>query len=363
LHILILEAYDGGSHKQFLDGLIAHSRHEYTRIGLPARKWKWRMRGSAIYFAEQVRELNEDFDLIFTSDMCNLAELRSILPARMQSLPVSCYFHENQLTYPLPDESQRDYQYAFTNITSCLAADEVWFNSDYHYQSFMRAVDGLLRKMPDYVPKQTITTIRAKSKIMPLGLSPQLFTTTPPAEPHHPPTVLWNHRWEYDKNPDDFFETLFDLDRAGVDFRLHVAGETFREAPPIFAAAQKILSHRIDHFGYIPCYNQYLQLLADSDIVISTAIHEFFGLSVLEAIAARCYPLLPNRLSYPELIPEDLHLQHIYQSKQDLAGKLQVLLQDGVPPISTRMTESVRKYSWDVLIDQYDDGFEKISTR
>ena len=24
--------------------------------------------------------------------------------------------------------------------------------------------------------------------------------------------ILWNHRWEYDKNPELFFTTLFDLD-------------------------------------------------------------------------------------------------------------------------------------------------------
>ena len=136
LRILALEGYDGGSHAQFLDGLIAHSGHHFTRMSLPARKWKWRMRGAAIYFARQLSDA-EEYDVIFTSDMTAVADLRALLPGSLKAKPIVCYFHENQLTYPLPDESDRDYQYGFTNITSCLAADAVWFNSRYHLDSFV----------------------------------------------------------------------------------------------------------------------------------------------------------------------------------------------------------------------------------
>ena len=163
LHILIFEAYDGGSHGQFLDGLIHHSRHHYVRLGLPARKWKWRMRGSAIYFAQHaVHALSAknvavaDVDLIFTSDMTSVADLRALLPTPLNRKPIICYFHENQLTYPLPNEADRDYQYGFTNITSCLAADTVWFNSEYHRREFLQAAGDLLDRMPDYVPENIV---------------------------------------------------------------------------------------------------------------------------------------------------------------------------------------------------------------
>ena len=56
MKVLALEPYYGGSHKAFLDGWRAHSRHEWTILGLPAYKWKWRMRHAALTFAEQVRE-------------------------------------------------------------------------------------------------------------------------------------------------------------------------------------------------------------------------------------------------------------------------------------------------------------------
>ncbi len=42
--------------------------------------------------------------------------------------------------------------------------------------------------------------------------------------------------------------------------------------------------------------------LLDADVVVSTALHEFFGIGVVEAIAAGAFPLLPRRLAYPEVL-------------------------------------------------------------
>ena len=322
------------------------------------------MRGSAIYFAEQLagqqQEELDSVDVIFTSDMTAVADLRALLPGALQNKPIVCYFHENQLTYPLPDESDRDYQYGFTNITSCLASDVVWFNSQYHRDIFLEAVEGLLKKMPDYVPVGIGQAIQERARIMPLGLAEELFALPRAKKNGQTVTILWNHRWEYDKNPDDFFEVLFDLDRAGVDFRLIVAGENFRAAPPIFAAAEKVLAHRIDYFGYVRGRGDYLKLLRKADVVVSTAIHEFFGLSVLEGIAAGCYPLLPNRLSYPELLPKEIHEQHLYKDVDELKTKLADLCQNSAAGLSPLLERRVAELAWPRLIDSYDKAFEGV---
>jgi len=368
LHILIFEAYDGGSHGQFLDGLIHHSCYHYVRLGLPARKWKWRMRGSAIYFAQNaVHALSaanvkaEDVDLIFTSDMTSVADLRALLGAPLNRKPIICYFHENQLTYPLPSEADRDYQYGFTNITSCLAADAVWFNSEYHRREFLQAAGDLLGRMPDYVPENIVETIQQKSQVMPLGLDPELFElnrTLHPPTPARPPVILWNHRWEYDKNPDDFFETLFDLQRSSFDFRLLVAGQSFRDSPSIFLAAEKVLAEKIDHFGYVPERQTYYALLGRANVVISTAHHEFFGLSVAEAQAAGCYPLLPNRLNYPELLPPEIHAVYLYDRPDELRDKLMDLCQNGVPELAPEAARKLSGLSWPRLGPVYDEAFK-----
>lgn len=133
MNILALEPYYGGSHRAFLDGWIATSRHTWTPLTLPAHHWKWRMRHAAITFAEQVASCpNTHFDAIFCSDMLNLAVFRGLAPQPISKLPTVVYFHENQLTYPDNSRTQRDYHYAFDNFQTLLAADQAWFNSDYH---------------------------------------------------------------------------------------------------------------------------------------------------------------------------------------------------------------------------------------
>ncbi|MCL5942884.1 MAG: DUF3524 domain-containing protein, partial [Actinobacteria bacterium] len=56
LRVWALEPYYGGSHRQFLEGLQAHSTHEVTALTLPGRHWKWRMHGGALSLARQARE-------------------------------------------------------------------------------------------------------------------------------------------------------------------------------------------------------------------------------------------------------------------------------------------------------------------
>ena len=43
------------------------------------------------------------------------------------------------------------------------------------------------------------------------------------------------------------------------------------------------------------------KILESSDVVVSTAIHEFFGIAIAEAAAAGAIPIVPRRLAYPEI--------------------------------------------------------------
>ena len=106
------------------------------------------MRHGAVTFAQQVAERAAQgaaWDVLFCSDMLNLAEFVGLSGAAVQALPRVVYFHENQLTYPVRHASERDYQFGMTNITTCLAADQVWFNSAFHRDSFLEAVEVFLK--------------------------------------------------------------------------------------------------------------------------------------------------------------------------------------------------------------------------
>ena len=117
MKILALEPFYSGSHRYFIDGLITGSKHEWDLYTLSGNTWRWRMRHSAIYFAEKIKQEGKDFDLIFCTSMVNVAELRGMLPQRYRNVPIVVYFHENRWHIRFTD---RPFQQARSWITLSL---------------------------------------------------------------------------------------------------------------------------------------------------------------------------------------------------------------------------------------------------
>ncbi|MHC4991939.1 MAG: glycosyltransferase family protein, partial [Planctomycetota bacterium] len=114
--------------------------------------------------------------------------------------------------------------------------------------------------------------------------------------------VVWPHRWEHDKGPDELL-SIAERWSDELDLRWIVLGESFDATPPALEAFRERFAPRIDHFGREPDRAAYWRRLQEADWVLSTARHEFFGVAVVEALLAGCLPWLPQRLSYPELLP------------------------------------------------------------
>ncbi len=120
-----------------------------------------------------------------------------------------------------------------------------------------------------------------------------------------PVRLLWAARWEYDKGPDRLLALLQQLEARQVDFEIALLGEQFRQIPESFEQIRQDFSHRLVQFGYAESRADYQRWLGWAQLVISTSIHEFQGVAVLEAIEAGALPVLPDRLAYPELVPSD----------------------------------------------------------
>jgi hypothetical protein len=148
----------------------------------------------------------------------------------------------------------------------------------------------------------------------------------------------------------------------GIPFRVALCGQRYGKQPAIFSEAQAQLGARIIHAGYA-AEAQYAQLLWEADVTISTAWHEFFGISILEAIYARTFPILPDRLSYPEIIPEEKHAHCLYGDPQELAMRLRWALTE--VESARRHTEAlitaVSKYDWRVMAPHYDRVLDLIA--
>lgn len=357
LKVSFVESFSGGSHRAFAEGFARHSQHAVEVTAFPARFWKWRMRGAALEAARLLskRVQEGEVEVLFATGLLDLAHLTALLPRRVPSL---LYFHENQVSYPPRPGNRRpgrDLQYAFTNLASALAADRVVFNSAFQRDAFFAELEPLLRRMPDLRPLWALERIRAKTEVASLGVEVSDIERRVPSVRDHP-LILWNHRWEYDKDPGTFFRVLGNLQSQGVPFRVAVAGESFSHAPRAFDSARKALGDRVVHWGYVPERREYVRLLSRADMVVSTALQENFGVSIVEAAYAGAHPLVPRRLSYPEILPPSLHDRCIYDGTPELEDRLGALLTGRlapVPPASLR--EAMSPYAWPRRIGAFDD--------
>src|SRR5262245_16919423 len=100
LRVLFLEPFDTGSHRAFARGWRSRSRHEIDLLTLPARFWKWRLRGAAFAFTEKLkRRPRGRYDAIVATSLMNASDF---VAAARPGAPAIVYLHENQLSSPRP---------------------------------------------------------------------------------------------------------------------------------------------------------------------------------------------------------------------------------------------------------------------
>lgn len=340
MKILLLSAYDAASHHHW-HSLLRRSFGEYqwTVLTLPPRYFSWRQRGNSLSWAFGAREqLEADYDLLIATSLVDLSALRGFVPS-LGHIPTIVYFHENQFAYPASERQNPNIEPRLLNLYTALCADRILFNSEYNRQTLMAGVTGMLNRFPDCVPGHLPDYLAARSEVLPVPLAPDCFGGQRP-EREPPLRILWNHRWEYDKGPERLLAIVEALQARRLPAIWHVVGQQFRSRPPEFGRIRNLLdqsdTQQCGRWGFIRDRSEYRELLLSADIALSTAVHDFQGLAVQEAVAAGCLPLVPDRLCYSEWFDTRFRYpscdEDIPNEAEGVAQRL-IAMQSGASPV------------------------------
>lgn len=339
--ILLLSAYRSDSHAFWADWLEnTFKEFDWHKLELPGRHFRWRIRGNPLSWLYKIPNVKLDF--ILATSMVDIATLKGLHP-ELVGIPCIYYFHENQFAYPVSKAQLDSVEPKMVQLYGALAADKLLFNSQYNCDSFLQGVESLLKKLPDEIPEGIAGKLRDKSDVLPVVFSP-----IKGYQVKNKKLILWNHRWEYDKAPEIFADALIRLNEINQDFELALLGSRPRIKPRALALLEEELSDKIIVNKKVS-KQEYDNYLAQSSFVVSTAIHEFQGLSVLEAISAGAVPLVPDALCYREQYADDYRYEP--GNSEELANKLSAWLMSKpkTPDVSCWHDKNIVNYWYRLL--------------
>lgn len=372
LGVLVVEPFFTGSHEVWAEGWRANSRHELHLLTQPGTHWRHRMMAASVPLAEATRDhvaRHGRPDVVVASDMVDLAGYLGLCREELAGVPAVVYFHENQLTQPTSPNGVgglRDRHLAWTNWRSLLAADAVWFNSNWQRDSMCEALEGLLAAGPAGDDQRALLErARSRFEVRPVGCdlaglledADDDGSSTSSAAPDRDPLVLWNHRWAHDKGLDLAIASMRALASQGVGFRLAVLGTDDHHDPSRGDKLLAPLGDRVVHRGWLEP-GAYHEVLREADVVVAAARQENFGISVVEAVAAGCVPVVPDALAYPESI-EDPRFRYP-------PGRLTTALRDTITRLGeyremvAPLRESLRRFDWTQVAPADDARLESL---
>ncbi len=207
-------------------------------------------------------------------------------------------------------------------VYACLSAQAISFNSAWNRDSALAGIRQLSRRLPEPIDHRLVERIDRLSGVLPVPVDLAGGQERSPRTPTAPLRIVWNHRWEFDKGPELLLAIVEQLVTRHLRCELAIVGQQFRKRPDAFDAIEQRLAAcagegetRLVEWGFVEAREDYRALLARTDVVLSTAWHDFQGLGVIEAVAAGAVPLLPDRLAYPEFFAPS----YLYTGGDDIA--------------------------------------------
>tara|TARA_Y100000589_G_C27190521_1_gene644607 strand:+ start:799 stop:1857 length:1059 start_codon:yes stop_codon:yes gene_type:complete len=301
--ILIIDSFFTGSHRYWGEQLKKRLPFNVQLLTLSGKHWKWRMEGGAYELAKKFKNLSQKPKIIIATDMVNIPLFYAFANISRDDIPCILYFHENQFAYPINNlytgkTNTRDNHFSFINLSSALFANNLVFNSEFNRTSFLDGSAELINQLPKNTLNKNIYNLES------CVIYPGIEKPAPFKKINSVPTLLWNHRWEHDKNPELFIEGLEFLKKKLISFKLIILGKGTekREVKSFF---RNNFSNELLHCGFVETRKDYTNLISEATHIPVTSKHDFFGLSLAEAMSYGCFAILPNHQAYPEHLVEN----------------------------------------------------------
>ncbi|XP_060683099.1 glycosyltransferase-like domain-containing protein 1 isoform X5 [Hemiscyllium ocellatum] len=354
MSVLMIEAFYGGSHKQLLD-LFQEEIKGCSVFTLPAKKWHWRARTAALYFMQTIPP-SENYRVLFTSSVLNLAELVALRPD-LAKLKKVLYFHENQLVYPVRKSQERDFQFGYNQVISCLVADVIVFNSAFNMESFLTSLGSFMKLIPDHRPRELEKLIRPKCQVLYFPIIFPDITRFLPAHKLGRDLLMTDIQDIEDGKADDglmrnSFACLNPVPTAKQDTRnqegLSNISDSLEDLNSIRRTEGTSAYHGEDmeHVAINPC-----SMLGGSGNLEENFSAQHMPLHIvwphrwLEAVHCGCYPLCPKALVYPEIFPD----VYLYSTPQQLFKRLQTFCKRPYLARRNAIKVDLARFSWVVL--------------
>ncbi len=206
----------------------------------------------------------------------------------------------------------------------------------------------------EYFKRKMLQDGYTENKIFVVGAPVDSKQISAHDEPRDKNLILFDHRLNDDKKPAYFLRLVEDLFpqfpqlKFGISTNLNEQDFWNTIDKDIIASLKDTISRfRSLSIIFNSAREDYFRLLKQAYIAPCFATHETFGFSVAESLAAGCLPVVPTRLTYPELVNEDTDLMYLSTGdpeKDYQAALKQILYLIQNPEFGEKKSLEVRSY-------------------
>lgn len=261
-------------------------------------------------------------DIFFVTDIefWGIEALRML--SQINGVPIKIFGFLHAASYTLEDAFAVAAPYQkYTELGWLALCDGVFVGSDYHRRSVIE------RRIAPYAH---LTDQNLADRLLNTGnpLFNQAYFPKPGSgfPPREKKLVITN-RFDYEKRPNESLQFAYLLKKRNPDLKVVIT-----TSRPTFRSNQQWLCDmaiEMEKDGILKIKSgltktEYHNELKSSTIMLSNSIEENFGYCIAEAMVFGCVPLVPNKLSHPELLGADMRC--LFDSNDEIIPKAEAIL-------------------------------------